>query len=87
MVTSWATFQMTFYAGIFIGSHRGNLVTSHTPSTTKKADTLLKSVSLDVYLSGDEVFRASLMPSAGQIFSRSDRALYCIGRKSALGEK
>jgi outer membrane protein assembly factor BamB len=34
---------------------------------------------------GDEVFRASLTPSAGQIFSRSDRALYCIGRKNAKG--
>jgi outer membrane protein assembly factor BamB len=32
---------------------------------------------------GDEVFRASLTPSAGQIFSRSDRALYCIGRNRA----
>lgn len=37
--------------------------------------------------SDDEVFRASLTPSAGQIFSRSDRALYCIGRNSAGGEK
>jgi outer membrane protein assembly factor BamB len=27
----------------------------------------------------DEVFRASLTPSGGQFFSRSDRALYCIG--------
>jgi outer membrane protein assembly factor BamB len=28
---------------------------------------------------GKEVFRASLTPSAGQIFARSDSALYCIG--------
>jgi outer membrane protein assembly factor BamB len=28
-----------------------------------------------------ESFRASLSPSAGQIFSRSDRALYCIGSR------
>jgi outer membrane protein assembly factor BamB len=32
----------------------------------------------------DEIFRASLTPSDGQIFTRSDRMLYCIGqRKSA----
>lgn len=30
----------------------------------------------------DEVFRASLTPSAGQMFSRSDRVLYCIGTPS-----
>ncbi len=29
----------------------------------------------------DELFRASLTPSAGQILSRSDRMLYCIGAK------
>ena len=27
----------------------------------------------------DEVFRASLTPCAGQMFSRSDKTLYCIG--------
>jgi outer membrane protein assembly factor BamB len=37
--------------------------------------------------SDDEVFRASLTPSAGQIFARSDRSLYCIGRKSGVGEE
>lgn len=31
---------------------------------------------------GGETFRASLTPSGGQIFSRSDRALYCIGSGS-----
>lgn len=31
---------------------------------------------------GDEVFRASIAPCEGQLFLRSDRALYCIGRKS-----
>lgn len=31
---------------------------------------------------GDEVFRASLAPCEGQLFLRSDRALYCVGRKS-----
>jgi outer membrane protein assembly factor BamB len=31
---------------------------------------------------GDEVFRASLAPCEGQLFLRSDRALYCIGRKT-----
>jgi outer membrane protein assembly factor BamB len=31
------------------------------------------------------LFRASLAASAGQIFSRSDRALYCLGRKSGAG--
>jgi outer membrane protein assembly factor BamB len=30
----------------------------------------------------DETYRAALTPSAGQIFSRSDRALYCIGAAS-----
>ncbi|HWA99819.1 MAG TPA: PQQ-binding-like beta-propeller repeat protein [Pirellulales bacterium] len=29
--------------------------------------------------SDDEIFRASLTPSQGQIFSRSDQVLYCIG--------
>jgi outer membrane protein assembly factor BamB len=29
----------------------------------------------------DELFRASLTPSAGQIFSRSDQMLFCIGAK------
>jgi len=35
------------------------------------------------FLSGDpkEVFRAALSPCAGQIFTRSDKALYCIGKK------
>jgi outer membrane protein assembly factor BamB len=27
----------------------------------------------------EESFRAALTPSAGQVFARSDRALYCIG--------
>jgi outer membrane protein assembly factor BamB len=31
----------------------------------------------------DEVFRASLTPSGGQFFSRSDRALYCIGGQTS----
>jgi outer membrane protein assembly factor BamB len=30
----------------------------------------------------DEIFRASLAPSDGQLLLRSDRALYCIGRRS-----
>ena len=30
---------------------------------------------------GDEVFRASLAPCEGQLFLRSDRALYCVGRQ------
>jgi outer membrane protein assembly factor BamB len=33
--------------------------------------------------SGDEIFRASLTPCRGQIFARSDRVLYCIGRATA----
>jgi outer membrane protein assembly factor BamB len=37
--------------------------------------------------SDDELFRASLTPSAGQIFSRSDRALYCVGREGAAGKE
>lgn len=36
----------------------------------------------------DELFRASLTPSSGQMFSRSDRMLYCIGRQGdSIGEK
>ncbi|HEV3341740.1 MAG TPA: PQQ-binding-like beta-propeller repeat protein [Pirellulales bacterium] len=31
---------------------------------------------------GDEVFRASPAPCEGQLFLRSDRALYCVGRRS-----
>lgn len=30
----------------------------------------------------DEIFRSSLMPSEGQLFARSDRVLYCIGKRS-----
>ena len=30
-----------------------------------------------------EIFRSSLVPSEGQIFCRSDRALYCIGKRAA----
>ncbi len=29
----------------------------------------------------DEIFRASFAPSEGQLFTRSDRVLYCIGRR------
>jgi outer membrane protein assembly factor BamB len=35
----------------------------------------------------DEVFRASLTPSEGQIFIRSDRTLYCIGQRKGAGGK
>lgn len=35
----------------------------------------------------DELFRASLTPSEGQIFSRSDRMLYCIGNRAASGSR
>jgi hypothetical protein len=31
---------------------------------------------------GDEIFRASPAPCEGQLFLRSDRALYCVGRAS-----
>lgn len=31
----------------------------------------------------NEVFRASLMPSEGQIFCRSNRVLYCIGKRKS----
>lgn len=31
---------------------------------------------------GDEIFRASPAPCEGQLFLRSDRALYCVGRNS-----
>ena len=35
----------------------------------------------------EEIFRASITPSAGQLFIRSDRMLYCIGeRKTATSE-
>ena len=30
----------------------------------------------------EEIFRASLTPSDGQIFCRSDRVLYCIGKRN-----
>jgi outer membrane protein assembly factor BamB len=30
----------------------------------------------------DEIFRASMAPCEGQLFLRSDRALYCVGRQS-----
>jgi outer membrane protein assembly factor BamB len=36
----------------------------------------------DLEAPGAEIFRASLTPSAGQIFIRSDRALYCIGAET-----
>ena len=31
----------------------------------------------------NELFRSSLVPSEGQVFCRSDRALYCIGKRAA----
>ncbi len=34
----------------------------------------------------DELFRASLAPSDGQVFLRSDSALYCIGERSEGGK-
>ncbi|HVX11465.1 MAG TPA: PQQ-binding-like beta-propeller repeat protein [Pirellulales bacterium] len=38
-------------------------------------------------IEGDEVFRASPAPCEGQLFLRSDRALYCIGSRSPATEK
>lgn len=32
--------------------------------------------------SADEIFRASLAPCEGQLFARSDKALYCIGKST-----
>lgn len=32
---------------------------------------------------GDELFRASITPSDGQLFIRSDQVLYCIGKRKA----
>ena len=29
----------------------------------------------------DEIFRSSISPSEGQVFLRSDKALYCIGKR------
>ncbi|HVU89304.1 MAG TPA: PQQ-binding-like beta-propeller repeat protein [Pirellulales bacterium] len=34
---------------------------------------------------GDELFRAALVPSAGQLLIRSTRYLYCVGGKSSSG--
>lgn len=34
----------------------------------------------------DELFRASLTPSEGQLFARSDRTLYCIGPRKSAGK-
>ena len=31
----------------------------------------------------DEIFRAALVPSQGQIFIRSTKNLYCIGRQAS----
>jgi outer membrane protein assembly factor BamB len=48
----------------------------------------MKLVARNTLRTGDgALFRASLAASAGQIFSRSDRALYCLGRKSGAGEE
>lgn len=38
-------------------------------------------------VAGDEVFRASPAPCAGQMFLRSDRMLYCIGRPPQVTAK
>jgi hypothetical protein len=32
---------------------------------------------------GDELFRASIVPSDGQLFLRSDRNLYCVGTRKS----
>jgi outer membrane protein assembly factor BamB len=34
----------------------------------------------------DEIFRASLTPHGGKIYSRSNRFLYCIGEAKAAGD-
>jgi len=36
-----------------------------------------------VDLRDDELFRASITPSGGQVFLRSDQVLYCIGKRAA----
>src|SRR5262249_27426128 len=36
--------------------------------------------------SGEEIFRAALTPSAGQVFIRSDGTLYCIGARPPRGK-
>ena len=36
----------------------------------------------DIGASADELFRASITPSEGQLFLRSDRSLYCIGKRT-----
>ncbi|HEV7222055.1 MAG TPA: serine/threonine protein kinase, partial [Pirellulales bacterium] len=33
-------------------------------------------------VSGDEIFRASPAPCEGQLLLRSDRALYCVGKRT-----
>jgi len=35
--------------------------------------------------SDEEIFRASLSASEGQVFARSDRVLYCIGKRKPSG--
>ena len=50
-------------------------------TTVIKPGPKLDIVETNVLAAKGEVFRASLTPCGGQMFSRSDKALYCIGKK------
>ncbi|MBI1371530.1 MAG: PQQ-binding-like beta-propeller repeat protein [Phycisphaera sp.] len=52
-------------------------------SVVKPGDKLAVTATNSVGATGDEIFRATPAISEGQVFLRSDTALYCVGRRAA----
>jgi outer membrane protein assembly factor BamB len=66
---------------IFLPSEEGEVV------VLKAGESSLEVVARSaVGASSGEIFRASLAPSEGQLFCRSDRVLYCIGQRRQAAE-
>jgi outer membrane protein assembly factor BamB len=66
---------------IFLPNEEGEVI------VLKPGDAALEVVARNAMGAGDEeIFRASLAPSEGQLFCRSDRILYCIGKRRPSAE-
>jgi outer membrane protein assembly factor BamB len=66
---------------IFLPNEEGEVI------VLKPGDAALEVVARNAVGAGDEeIFRASLAPSEGQLFCRSDRILYCIGKRRPSAE-
>jgi outer membrane protein assembly factor BamB len=66
---------------IYIPSEEGEIV------VLRPSENALEVVARNAVGGGDEeIFRSSLAPSEGQLFCRSDRVLYCIGKRRTAAE-